>query len=387
MGTMTKIAKGNSLIANQQGQSRNSSIELLRIMMMFYIIYGHAMSQSAIPKDMPIGNTILTYCFSFARAATLCFMVLSGWYMNINQGIKDTYRKMIKLWIKFACELFLISCFCILKYDYDWNYLRLSFFPLSWRPLWYVACYIMFLAFVPLINAAYKQLEDDVSGRRMIAVATGFMIFGLGTISPFLFGIDADRFPTFYSELLVYIVAYIVVKFLKQDLERVPNLIWYLVLILGFFFFVIVRSLYFLSAERGLIDRFLGMNYLRKFVGVFYSHIETLPLLLFSVSVIMLTKKIQFHSRIINKISVCTISVYVIHQMPLLYPHLWDEIYRVNLFASKPIWIFFLYMIFVFVTLYAVSFIIDTILNNAIDFGEKMIYMSRHRKDSNSGKC
>lgn len=378
MSIMTQPEKVNRPIAKKAEQRRNSSIELLRIVMMFYIVYGHALSQSAIPEDMPIGNMLLTYCFSFARAATLCFMVLSGWYMNTDAGIIDTYRKMIKTWIIFVCELFLISGFCILNYGVGWDYLLLSFFSLSWRPLWYVACYIMFLAFVPLINASYKQLENDVSGRRKIALATGFMVFGLGTITPFLFGIDSDRFPTFYSELLVYIVAYLIVKFLKQDIERVPDFIWYFALIFGFLFFVIVRSLYFL-AQRELIAPFFGMNYLRNLIGFFYSHIETLPLLIFAISIIMLAKKIQFHSKIINQISACTMSVYIIHQMPLLYPHLWDEIYKVNLFAAKKTWVFFLYMVFVFATLYVVAFIVDAILKKIISFGEKMIFKSRYR--------
>lgn len=63
-------------------QTRNSNIELLRILLMFFIVFGHAVSQSDIPANIPYSNAIITYLFYFARPAALCFMILTGLYMD-----------------------------------------------------------------------------------------------------------------------------------------------------------------------------------------------------------------------------------------------------------------------------------------------------------------
>ncbi len=347
-------------------QTRNSNIELLRILLMFFIVFGHAVSQSDIPANIPYSNAIITYLFYFARPATLCFMILTGLYMDPSKKITAIYTKMYKIWLKFAIELIIICIFCIIRFGYDPIYLLYSIFPLSWRPLWYVACYIMFLAFVPLINAAYLQIREPLN-RMMTGIAVGFMVFGLGTISPFLFGVNIDKYPTFYSELLVYIAAYVIVLFLKEWIERIPQWIWWIIVIGWFSAIITIQTLYFFSREANVIHCFNGIDKLKRAADFFNAHIETVPMLAFSIGIIMLWKNISFSSPVVNKISRCTISVYVVHQMPLLFPHLWDEIYKVNIFATKPSWMFFLYMCFVFISLYFISWIFDYIINIIIN--------------------
>lgn len=284
--------------------SRESNIELMRIVLMFIIVFGHAMSQTSIESRLSIPNQIITICTGLARPATVCFMILSGMYMNPYRKIRNCYSKLIYTWLKYAIELLIISAFCIIVFDESVVYLMYSIFPLTWRPLWYVSCYVMFMSFAPLINLAYLSLESDLQSRRIIATVIGFMVFGIGTISPFLKGMNADIFPTFYSELLVYIVIYLLMLFLREDISRVPQCIW-IILFSGFYaFYCVVRILYYLCNDLGLIKHVFGLNYANACVSYFYSHIETLPILLFALSTVMIVRNIKVkNSSIIN--SVC----------------------------------------------------------------------------------
>ena len=64
---------------------RNSAIELLRIVCMFFIVWGHCISQSVPIANLRISTQIVQiFMGGYARLATACFMVITIWYINVN---------------------------------------------------------------------------------------------------------------------------------------------------------------------------------------------------------------------------------------------------------------------------------------------------------------
>ena len=355
---------------HELGTKRDSGIELLRILFMFNIFVGHAISQTSMVGVMPLGNKILCSFITLSRPASLGFMLLSG---TVGRGYTPTkaIRKAIMLWVKYVILLLLTFAFGIWRFKTSSFPAWWSFIPLCWRPLWFVTCYIMFLAFAPIIDAAYDSLQNDTKARRLVAGTVFFCIFGIGTLSPVFLGID--RWPTFYSELLVYVGAYTIMRFLREDLDLVSSRVYAFIVATMMLVYIIVYIFLALVLDYEIVPYIRGMRTMRRLWGFFASHIETIPMLIFAISVCIIAKRIKIKSEAVNIISSATLTVYVIHQSPFLAPMLWDDLFHVNALIMKNTAAFAVYMVAIFGLVYLVALITEVLINKVIGTMEYMI--------------
>ena len=98
-----------------------------------------------------------------------------------------------------------------------------------------------------------------------------------------------------------------------------------------------------------------------------------IPNLVYAVSIVSFFDKIEFHSKIVNKISKATMMVYLIHQMPYIIPHIWDDVFRVNIFSQYPFMLYSLYLLFVIGVLYVIALILDYFVNHVVNHLVKCI--------------
>lgn len=237
-----------------------------------------------------------------------------------------------------------------------------SFFPVSWRPVWYVSCYIMFLCFVPFLNIAIQNLTKE---NKRSAIFVSVPIYGIGTLTPLLFNYSRE-FPAFYSELLCYIAIYVFIQAYKEEIKRCPYKVW-----IGIF--VLNTLILFIGRYHRVMYRESGGG-IAQFVGYFYSHLETVVCLVYALSILMLVLNITYYNMWINKISKATVIVYIIHQMPMFYDHLWNDIFRLNYLVDKGpvniVWV----LLFMAMILYVVSYVIDTVIGKGLSILKNMIH-------------
>ena len=91
-------------------KKRNTSIELLRIILMFFIIWGHAISQTELANGEIVTNKWINILMaSMARPATCTFMVMTAWFMDYERNWPSIKSKIVNIWLKYVCTCVLTS--------------------------------------------------------------------------------------------------------------------------------------------------------------------------------------------------------------------------------------------------------------------------------------
>lgn len=174
-------------VSSVRTTSRDSNLELLRIVCMYMIILHHLIAHglrcvgySAYPMESFDFQRQFPFVIlnAFCVVAVNCYVLISGYF-----GIKPTLKKLLNLF--FICAFYSIIHYLIYTSINDVFSLKqfiFSFLPFSHtRGLWFVGCYIALFLISPLLNMAVCQLEKE-SFREW-----GICLLGLAIIA-FYFG-------------------------------------------------------------------------------------------------------------------------------------------------------------------------------------------------------
>lgn len=139
-------------------KERQSNIELLRIVSMFFIVIEHLLIMGTDFFSAPIGNQLLVAnsIIGFTYIGVNCFILITGYF-----GADFSWKRLLSLYlICFFYELVGI----LFEYsmgDVALNTTSLSYmiFPLSHSNNWFVRCYVILLFLLPIINAGLERLE------------------------------------------------------------------------------------------------------------------------------------------------------------------------------------------------------------------------------------
>lgn len=196
-------------------KERNSSVELLRILLMLSIVAVHIRP----------GNKLISFFVATAFAWQVdSFMAISGWY-----GIKLTWKKFFTLWSQ-------IAFYSILSFSVG----RLLFpgeFPISGFRItgaWFGECYLALMLVAPLLNAGIDAL--CAQGRRIaIAAWGGAALMMTLTWAPvnLMTGVNALGFDNNLSFGIIAFV-YVSARFMRQlDIKPVSTK-WLVLAIVGY---------------------------------------------------------------------------------------------------------------------------------------------------------
>ncbi|WP_345917188.1 hypothetical protein [Enterococcus columbae] len=105
------------------------------------------------------------------------------------------------------------------------------------------------------------------------------------------------------------------------------------------------------------------IGYLNRIESYYIHDFETLPAFLCSVGLFVWFKNIKIqYNRWINMCASSTFVVYIIHQVPIFYENLWNDLFAFERFASEKY--FFVYFILAVAVIFIVCVIIDQICLN-----------------------
>lgn len=285
----------NSNKINNKVPARDSNIELLRLIAMFFIVLLHLTingtsfySPDAATKDHCIANAIV----GFTYVGVNCYILISGFF-----GVKFSWRSLLNLYIVcFTYELLGLVAAYFYRPDFQLHLsdIGMLIFPLSHSGLWYIRCYIILMFLSPILNAGLSTLDKKSYQYILILLTILNLYFGW-------FWKNTDYNGNGYN-ISQFIFLYVIGGYLHRYIQ--PE--W-----------ICSKRYYFLcgyillSLLWGIAQNFhvFGHN-IPHWNGWSYSN----PIVILSaICLFLFFRSISFHSRIVNFIAKGTLAVYVLH--------------------------------------------------------------------------
>lgn len=329
-------------------KARDSRIELLRIICMFFIVLSHFSifgNWYGVDNFSPF-ETVRTLLFDgLGPAAAICFFIITGYFSfkegSLEKRIKKSATKFFNVWGQTFFYSATIGTLLFIVKQSDVTSLVKAFLPFTLNEYWFVTCYLLLVLFSPYLDMIGDNLSSKDLKRLLIVL--------------FILQIPALLNNMIINRFLLAILGYYSGKYIflnKKKLTTLNNkLLW-----LSFF------TLY-------LID-LLSIFVLRS-IGIDFQHSAhfTQYILAFCISVILFLIAINakpFSSKLVNYISRSAFALYLITEQPTFRHILWGKLLNVGKYQNSVI--FPLQGIFVVFGICIVCFLIDFVRRGLLSF-------------------
>lgn len=259
--------------------NRNSSIELLRILSIFFVLIGHTFGHGA-HGEVPIFN----YIFAFGISINV-FMLISGYY-GIRLRIKSLLN-MIGMVMFYAIASTWLT-YLLMRGEVNLYGAICCLFPVSHNYYyWFASCYIFLMLLSPLLN---KGL-DGLSQKQYIWVILSLIY--MNCISGWLLRNYLINLTGFSAMQLIfmYIIGHAIRK-LEIHLK------------------ISIKSLVLIYLATSLLPIFLYRIPYIKDLGTYNNPLDVLK----SVAVFCIFLKFSFHNKLINYVARCVFACYLIQE-------------------------------------------------------------------------
>lgn len=160
--------------SNTITQQRNSSIELLRIICIFFILLMHALPHN----DVSVFNKFLRYPINIGNVGVSCFILISGYF-----GLKFKGFRFIQL-------ILLTTFYSLFTYflNHGWvmnlSTLKAAFvIPLYSN--WFITCYLFLMLLSPYIDIFIANCEGKRFKQLLIMLFIGFSLIPTALNTPY----------------------------------------------------------------------------------------------------------------------------------------------------------------------------------------------------------
>ncbi len=331
-------------------EKRNSRIELLRMLSMFFIVLSHYTVHNGIKNfTLPLGpNRFLLETTALGNLGVIIFVLIMG-YFSINQKEPFKLKKMILLILEtFFYSAVIYTIFILLDHKYfSIKLLIKSLFPITFKEYWFMTTYIVLYIFTPYLN---KLINSMTKKENTIFLNVGILLFSIiNTLSTQNFyGNELIQFILFYS-LGAYLNKYKDNFFSKKKNSLITMIISIIILISS----VIIMDL-------------LGTKY-----SIFGSHSTylfrrtSIICILLGTSIFSLFNLKETHNKFINILSSSVLGIYLISDNNYIRKVLWTDILKVYSYIDKPSLI--IHMIISVLGICIICLLIDLIRKHTIE--------------------
>lgn len=325
---------------------RKSNIELLRIILIIYILGFHFISYGVFNPKHPIGyesrlifpSIILESIFVIA---VNCFVLVSGYFgiRNIKTKLPKLYFQVIFYSISISLIYFIWQIFKSENIDY--SQLCLSVIPVISKRWWFFSAYIILMLISPILNNVIDYPAKKVN----IFIAIG--IFFLVICPSLRFPIIDDRGFGFVSFALLYICGGYIRK--HTQLKKYQIITFYII------------SLALIVAYSMLLI-LLGKNYGYKSSSFAYNNIFVFSSAI--LFVLMFLKINLRENRQINRVATFVFGIYLFHEHPVIKNLLFEYVYSNQLIYKD---YFYESLIIICLVLFILGCIFDFIRQKATE--------------------
>lgn len=314
----------------QQYESRNSNIELLKIIAMCAIVICHVVAElpnsSYVEFDdyvfkyfvpsQSLSNVGLTIIHQLGFCGNTMFFICSSWFL-IN-STKTNYRKIVSILldIEIISIIFLASYLLLSKGKMSLGLGFKMLFPHSFRLFWYLTCYVIIYMVHPVLNSVILSMPKR--NHLIVSACSCFMFIVYNYFIQWYFG----------NVLISWIVLYSLVAYIKKYMtdfqqNRKANILFCIIGLVGI-------------AAIPLGINVLG-TYFEKFSQFSLQHFDDISRwnpfhILLCFGIFNLTnQRAKRNISIINYLASLSLLCFVIHSNRVvrcyIIPFIWEQLY------------------------------------------------------------
>ena len=300
MTSITDLTDRSKEISNQK-KTRNSNLELYRIIVMLLIIAHHYVVNSGLfdvlhNEPFNVSSSLMLLFGAWGKTGINCFVLITGYFMCKSSFSWD---KLLKLYLQITFYAIIIyGIFCISGHE------RLNLYNIMWQ-LWpaksiadgFTSCFLLFYLFIPFLNIFINGLDRK---KHVLLLMLLLFVFSLLPTIPVI--------RMTFNYVGWFMVLYLVGSYIRLYGfgNRIRHSVW------GWSTLILV-----LLASWTII----GMIYLYKsnYIPVFYPYFfisdsNKILSLAIAVTSFMYFKDLRIpHSRVINAMGGATFGVFLIH--------------------------------------------------------------------------
>ena len=307
--------------------TRNSSIELLRIIAMFMILAHHFIIHNKFEvKSMPISPEKVffqTIMQGGGKVGVVIFFSISAWFLiDEKQGIRNCLRRiwMMEREVLFWSILLVLSFFVFNRTNLTQNLLLRSLAPLNMGVWWYATTYAIFLAILPFLQIGLKALGRHNHLALTIVI---LIIWGVRSFIPGMVNADGS-ISSGLNGILGFIYLFILISAYKWYMRPFSTKQVWLLIGIGFSFFIVYTM-------ASICLSLLGHN-----AGIYIASDWTLPVIMIGFGMFLLFERITIHSRVINRIAQSAFGVYLITDYGASENLLWRQWFNLEFLYHRP---------------------------------------------------
>lgn len=293
-------------------RTRNSNLELLRILCILFIIADHFTCQSGIYEGGNIGSHFF-YCAStsLSRVACSVFIIISAWFLS-DRDFK--FKRVIHVWLTVVMYTVPITIYLFLVGVSSRGNIVAAFLPVEQSPLWFAGHYIVLVFMAPLLNLIIHNVPKSVLEFFLFMFFCGQCLYTT---------ITADL-GFFSHEIWILIFLYMLTGYMKKYVSELPK---------TGRAFILFGSVWFCLTMGRAIAAHYGMGTVAAYCEVYRTRLQTLPNLLLAYSAFFVFMGLHVkYSKIINTLASTTLGIYCFHQVPVWYTYLWEHGFRSSVY-------------------------------------------------------
>ena len=347
----------------KNGKTRDTNMELLRIVAMFMVIIQHCIGRGLLLGNphISISNLVLIRILdSLAQVANASFIFITGYYM-INK--KFNLKRILNLWGKTILYSLIIFIICsILGMQTD---ILKSIFPVTFGDYWFISAYVALYFLLPILNILLNKLTHKQFKYFLITL---IVMFGVIRVISNPGGI-------FTGNIFPVVMFYLIGAYIRKYVQVKPKG-WYFT---KYFLLTIIFVLTYIIVE--IIQKTTTNSYI--YTRLYYvldglRKDECIILVAMAICFFMKFKTINIKSTLLNKligfVSPSIFSIYIIHESLTLRDYIWQNAGLMN-YANS--WMMIPYILFVVLVVFLICLLIDLLRRGTYTLLKKISFVNK----------
>lgn len=305
------ILPEKTTISKNKISTRNSAVELLRIIAMLFIILSHLCYHGVAGEQSSfVFNTIFAQWGILGNLGVDIFVIITGYFMcEKDFSIKNLGGVFTQVWFY---SIFMAAVAVVLfGVSVSVKDLVQVFLPTIFNEYWFFTAYIILMIFSPFINRLLSNLETSLFKKLLACCLVLWMIIPTFTTSS-MFG----------NEVIQFVMLYLLGAYFRKNPENFFAIKKNRVVITVLCFVLLFCSNIVITL---LTNNFEILKPLSEYSDYFYSRSSVL---IIGIAVSMFTCAVYskpFTNRFINEVASCVFGVYLIHDHPLIRSTVWNS--------------------------------------------------------------
>lgn len=286
-------------------KTRESGIELLRIIAMLMVMFVHAdfLAMGAPSSADVINNVADASVRVWIQALTMCcvdiFVLISGWF-SINPKIKSVSAFL------FQCLFFYIGLYIVLMLlgQTNLSVKGLKICIVATKLNWFIKSYLFLYILAPVLNTYVQQIDRKTQRNVLLAFYSMLFVYG------WLF--DATYEIANGCSTLSFIGLYLLARYIRLFQPKLVSMPRKRYLLINVFVVSFITVLYITPPYLGILNStFLG--------NIWISNVSPL-IVLISVFFLLYFANLKFKSLFVNIVAASSFAAFLLHANPNISP-------------------------------------------------------------------